>query len=795
MCAYARSEIAEDRKYGTDQPELRNLKIDSHVWIPSFNMVIHLTPSIPALVCTHFDDPINRTPTRKAHPAASRRGGLAASWSPVASRDPRPERGVSADMGAGRLLFEKVRANEYMRTIAVFAGAPEGWTSRRLALRKRIRAEAKRLGYNEARGDGSQENERVPTNEEKHAGNEYILHTRIGVSEMQDPDPNGNIVPMIRHGPGPATWDILHNLGHLKFFLVAPSLSSCAPEAVARDAAFADSSPYQYTSLPSLASGSDYAQSSSGSSSPSYASISPGYTSPAPSTIYNSPPRTCILPPPPPPALRCPSPFPSRLPARIPAYRSRPRSRPPSRAPSSTASQPYPKNPTLTGPRYPSSAGVSFGGANPIPPPDSATRRPSITRQPTPLPRGPQATPPRCTQRRRRVRCRCARRTRDTTNTMGGVRTRGAARGSRGARIFEWSDEITDDFFASLLSFLSLRRHLPLDDSLRSHAASLTSRTPAHKQDDIADRMSALSISAPRIDGLPYTSHASPVAYPALARHMTSHQRTQSYVPGAWGSSLPPAAPSFAAFAVGAGAGLASVGARVALDAARAAAASSSTAAYLTSFAPPQDLRERAQEDAIAATRAAAVRADAERAERENSPYPRLRTVVLPQATLPRFLGIARANSARNLQSCGLLLGREVMRGANDGSGKPRFVVETMLIPGQHATSDTCTMECFTNAHPSNTIVFHIFSRFSHARELPTDATRVVRGRVRGKVGSQLRDLPPHRPTRPPNGPPVHREAGVPPASQRAHLYGRGQGPRLDARGCAGDYRFAIARG
>ncbi|KAJ7693175.1 hypothetical protein B0H17DRAFT_933230, partial [Mycena rosella] len=75
----------------------------------------------------------------------------------------------------------------------------------------------------------------------------------------------------------------------------------------------------------------------------------------------------------------------------------------------------------------------------------------------------------------------------------------------------------------------------------------------------------------------------------------------------------------------------------------------------------------------------------------------RLRTVVLPHATLPRFLAIAAANSARNLETCGLLLGREVVRGAGAGAGAPgaksRYVVETLLVPKQHATSDTCTMD------------------------------------------------------------------------------------------------------
>ncbi|KAJ6539794.1 hypothetical protein DFH09DRAFT_929957, partial [Mycena vulgaris] len=55
----------------------------------------------------------------------------------------------------------------------------------------------------------------------------------------------------------------------------------------------------------------------------------------------------------------------------------------------------------------------------------------------------------------------------------------------------------------------------------------------------------------------------------------------------------------------------------------------------------------------------------------------------------PRFLVIASANSARNLETCGLLLGGKVMRDAD----KLRFVVETLLIPQEHATSDTFTVD------------------------------------------------------------------------------------------------------
>ncbi|KAJ7826971.1 Mov34-domain-containing protein [Mycena olivaceomarginata] len=77
---------------------------------------------------------------------------------------------------------------------------------------------------------------------------------------------------------------------------------------------------------------------------------------------------------------------------------------------------------------------------------------------------------------------------------------------------------------------------------------------------------------------------------------------------------------------------------------------------------------------------------------RRNGGKARLRTVLLPSATLPRFLAIASGNTAKNLETCGLLLGREVVRGATENA-RTRYVVETLLIPKQHATSDTCTMD------------------------------------------------------------------------------------------------------
>ncbi|KAF8171800.1 hypothetical protein K438DRAFT_1981953 [Mycena galopus ATCC 62051] len=218
-----------------------------------------------------------------------------------------------------------------------------------------------------------------------------------------------------------------------------------------------------------------------------------------------------------------------------------------------------------------------------------------------------------------------------------------------------------------------------------------------------------------RIDGLPLpptspststsTSHRSAVvAYSALARHMSSHQRTQGYVPGAWGYSLPPTVPAFVVPPEDqqqpnqnlAGVGASAWGQQAALGAARAAATAPPTSAvgYSTPFAPPApaDPRGRSREHSERGEKAR------EEKTRRNGGRVRLRTVLLPQVTLSRFLAIASGNTARNRETCGLLLGREVVRGSADSaavapSSRMRYVVETLLIPRQHATSDTCTMD------------------------------------------------------------------------------------------------------
>jgi hypothetical protein len=61
-----------------------------------------------------------------------------------------------------------------------------------------------------------------------------------------------------------------------------------------------------------------------------------------------------------------------------------------------------------------------------------------------------------------------------------------------------------------------------------------------------------------------------------------------------------------------------------------------------------------------------------------------LRTVLFPRDCLNRFASIASINTARNQETCGLLLGK--YKGG-------RFVVTTLLIPKQHATGDTCAID------------------------------------------------------------------------------------------------------
>jgi len=61
-----------------------------------------------------------------------------------------------------------------------------------------------------------------------------------------------------------------------------------------------------------------------------------------------------------------------------------------------------------------------------------------------------------------------------------------------------------------------------------------------------------------------------------------------------------------------------------------------------------------------------------------------LKTVSFPRDCINLFTSIASINTARNRETCGLLLGKE--------KGE-RYKVTTLLIPKQHATSDTCSVD------------------------------------------------------------------------------------------------------
>lgn len=105
---------------------------------------------------------------------------------------------------------------------------------------------------------------------------------------------------------------------------------------------------------------------------------------------------------------------------------------------------------------------------------------------------------------------------------------------------------------------------------------------------------------------------------------------------------------------------------------------------------PPQTPREnyRPQEPAISPSNPAqpvAPRiAPASSNERRELDKNDLKAVTFPRDVLPRFLAIASANTANNRETCGLLLGK--------AQGE-KYIVTTLLIPKQHSTSDTCSMD------------------------------------------------------------------------------------------------------
>jgi STAM-binding protein len=93
---------------------------------------------------------------------------------------------------------------------------------------------------------------------------------------------------------------------------------------------------------------------------------------------------------------------------------------------------------------------------------------------------------------------------------------------------------------------------------------------------------------------------------------------------------------------------------------------------------PPVPQRQQSQEDVPRIARPANAKARADPVMTE------LKNVSVPRDCLPKFLSIAALNTARNRETCGLLLGKDKGH---------KFAVTTLLIPKQHSTSDTCTMD------------------------------------------------------------------------------------------------------
>ncbi|KAF8171714.1 hypothetical protein K438DRAFT_1852205, partial [Mycena galopus ATCC 62051] len=99
-----------------------------------------------------------------------------------------------------------------------------------------------------------------------------------------------------------------------------------------------------------------------------------------------------------------------------------------------------------------------------------------------------------------------------------------------------------------------------------------------------------------------------------------------------------------------------------------------------------------------------------------------------------------------------------------------RYVVETLLIPKQHATSDTCTMDeeegvlGFTEERGLITLRWiHTHpSCFMSSVSFQCCSPSLLQSCVRPSQ-IQLRHLPPHRPPGAADCPEVHRQAGVPP--------------------------------
>ncbi|KAJ2704320.1 hypothetical protein FB645_003401 [Coemansia sp. IMI 203386] len=64
----------------------------------------------------------------------------------------------------------------------------------------------------------------------------------------------------------------------------------------------------------------------------------------------------------------------------------------------------------------------------------------------------------------------------------------------------------------------------------------------------------------------------------------------------------------------------------------------------------------------------------------------RMRPIQMPEGIFEEFIDIASQNTSANLETCGVLCGKQV-------PGQEALIMTTLIIPKQSATSDTCTTE------------------------------------------------------------------------------------------------------
>lgn len=197
----------------------------------------------------------------------------------------------------------------------------------------------------------------------------------------------------------------------------------------------------------------------------------------------------------------------------------------------------------------------------------------------------------------------------------------------------------------------------------------------------------------------PPPSEGQRILYPQL---MSQHQKTQGYVPSLHSMFIPPTsgshvAPSALLFEPDTTPNAAHYNGRSLYSSDMLPVPPAPTQSPY-SYPPPQSYTQRSPYPPAAPTHAPPPpqpqpqtqprqpsRAD-DRIVRANSKSEtaELKTVNLPRECLPRFLAIAKVNTEMNRETCGLLLGKDKGH---------KYVVTTLLVPKQHSTSDTCSMD------------------------------------------------------------------------------------------------------